>query len=177
MVPPTKGFSLTTSSLEEYLPGLVAVYGENMPMAILVASHSTPKAIFNVDEMGLDFGIDLRFIVEGQGTAVVLGFDDIEAMLGLTFSNYTLYPKVESVKLNTLQATESTIGELDTRSMKTLINTGLKLAIPVINAFLSSGFKFPSELFGGKIEIESATFNVMQDYLRIEFSPQFHFTQ
>ncbi len=38
MIPATSALSLTTSSLEEFLPGLVATYGEDLPMGIKVSS-------------------------------------------------------------------------------------------------------------------------------------------
>ena len=73
--------ALTTTTLEAFLPGLVAKYGDEMPMGIQISTHEAPRTILKENEMGANIGIDLRFIVEGQGTAVVMTFDDVELML------------------------------------------------------------------------------------------------
>jgi hypothetical protein len=59
--------------------------------------------------------------------------------------------------------------------MKLLINSALKVAVPMINLLLAKGINFPQTLFGGKIVIENAIFNAFQDYIKIELSPEFNF--
>ena len=60
---PDKKFqmSLTTSDLEEILPGLVAKYGENMPMTLTGKALAYPKSLFTPGQMGFSVSIGLDF--------------------------------------------------------------------------------------------------------------------
>jgi hypothetical protein len=93
----------------------------------------------------------------------------------LTLTNFIFYPVIESLNIGDIYATDSQIGTIDTRSMKLLINSALKVAVPMINLLLAKGINFPQTLFGGKIVIENAIFNALQDYIKIELSPEFNF--
>jgi len=65
LIPSTSAFSLTTTGLESFFPGLVAAYGEDIPMSILAATHVAPRAFFDVDQIGMILSMDLHFNVEG----------------------------------------------------------------------------------------------------------------
>ena len=95
MIPATSALSLTTSSLEEFLPGLVAKYGEDVNMGIKVSSSVQPKAIFLPGKMGANLGLNLDFIVEGQGSAVKMTFADINTMLEASLTNFTIFAKID----------------------------------------------------------------------------------
>jgi hypothetical protein len=43
---PTSGFNFTTTSMEDFLPGLVETYGDNVPMGLLIYASDMPRAIF-----------------------------------------------------------------------------------------------------------------------------------
>jgi hypothetical protein len=45
--------------------------------------------------MGANFGLNLDFIVEGQGSAVEMRFDDVETMLEASLTNFTIIAKVD----------------------------------------------------------------------------------
>ena len=62
-IPATSAFSLNTTALDDFLPGLVAKYGPDVPMSLLISTHSAPKSVLNPDEIGLIVGVDLNFIV------------------------------------------------------------------------------------------------------------------
>lgn len=109
--------------------------------------------------MGATIGLDLDFIVEGQGSVVKLTFADIETMLEVSLTNFTIYAQIDQASIGDVFASDSQIGDIDTRSMKTFLNLGLKLAIPLINVFLAAGISFPQSLFGGLLVIKDASFN------------------
>ena len=175
MLPKTSALTLTTSSLDEFLPGLIATYGEDLPMAIQISSHSNPQSILLPGEMGANIGLDMTFIVEGQGTAVRFNFVDVISMLQLTLVDFRFYPIIESVKIGDAYASESQIGEIDITGLKKTFNMFMKILVPLVNVFLGSGIPFPQELFEGKLVIKDATFNSFQDYVKIALSPEFHF--
>lgn len=74
-----------------------------------------------------------------QGTAVVLSFIDTIAMMKLTLKNFTLTPKIESIKFNQIVASQSQIGNVDTNAIKSFLNLGIRMALPVINTYLAKG--------------------------------------
>lgn len=65
IIPPTSAFSLTTTSLDVFLPGLVAKFGNDVPMTILIAAKEYPLAIFTPESMGGSISLSLDFQVEG----------------------------------------------------------------------------------------------------------------
>jgi len=77
----------------------------------------------------------------------------------MTLIDFRFYPVIDTINIGALTALDSQIGEIDTRSMKLLINSGLKVMIPMINLFLANGIPFPQSLFGGKLVIETAIFS------------------
>ena len=151
MIPSESALVLTTSSLEEFLPGLVAKYGADQPMAIKISAHDFPRAIFTPADMGANLALDFSLIVEGQGNALVLSFGDVVAMLKLSLTDFRLYPLLESMKIGTLVATESQIGEVNTQSLKSILNLTFKALIPMANIFLTKGIPIPQSYFGGKV--------------------------
>jgi len=56
---------LTTSLLESIIPGLIAKYGKDMPMAVDIKTHDFPRAIFNPTDLGANVSIDMTFEVMG----------------------------------------------------------------------------------------------------------------
>jgi len=64
-------------------------------------------------------------------------------MFHFKISNYTLFPDIETLKIGDIAARESAIGEVDTKSMKTFLNMGMKVLVPVINGYLKDGFEIP----------------------------------
>jgi hypothetical protein len=42
--------------------------------------------------------------------------------------------------------------------MKTFLNLGIKMALPIINLMLSKGISIPDSLFDGKLLIQEAVF-------------------
>jgi len=73
--------ALTTTYLDGFLPGLVAKYGDNVPMALDIEAHDVPVTIFNVGDMGMTVDVDVSFEVVGVETAVILTFQDIVTMI------------------------------------------------------------------------------------------------
>jgi len=72
-------------------------------------------------------------------------------------TNFTLVPKIESMKFNEIDASQSTIGDVDTDGIKEFLNLGVRLALPILNKVLSKGFEIP-HTFNNTISIENATF-------------------
>jgi len=147
MLPATSAMTLTTSSLDEFFPGLIATYGEDLPMAIRVASFSFPRTILTPGEMGININLDIDLIVEGKETAVKLMFADCISMLKLSLTDMVFYPIIENFKITDAYATESKIGEIDISGIKKVINMGAKILVPLINVFLAGGIPFPESLF------------------------------
>jgi hypothetical protein len=51
-----------------------------------------------------------------------------------------------------------------------MINLTIKLAIPIINAFLAKGLPFPQDIMG-MITLKSATFDSYDNFVRITCVP------
>ena len=48
------GANFTTTSLDAYLPGLVAKFGANQPVTIDIATRDAPLSYMKVGQLGLD---------------------------------------------------------------------------------------------------------------------------
>jgi hypothetical protein len=104
MIPATSGFSLTTTSLNDFLPGLVDVYGDQ-PMEIFISAVESPRMAFTPEDMSVSLSIAFDFRVVNNGTAVLLTFGDINSVFDLLLTNFTLYPTIDSVKFGSITAT------------------------------------------------------------------------
>lgn len=62
------------------------------------------------------------------------------ATFEVSLTNFTLYIQFDSWNIGDVTAEESQIGDIDTKAMKTLINLGLKIVVPMLNLLLSKGF-------------------------------------
>ena len=166
---------LTTTLLDGFLPGLVDKYGADVPMALGVMCDDYPRTNFQQDAFGATGDFLVNFdVLSVDETAVSLNFTDIETMLELTLENFLLTPKVDSVKINNVDAVYSTIGKINTFQIKSFLNLGISMALPIINKVLSKGIEFPHSFFNGSIVIQNATFNSYPNYLSIEFEPTFN---
>ena len=50
------------------------------------------------DEIGADLDINVDFNIIGNETAVTFRFTSIKPLLNLTYSNFILYPHINSIK-------------------------------------------------------------------------------
>ena len=163
---------LTTTMLEPLLPGLIERYGDGQGMAIKISSAEAPFASLTPDTLDFDLNLFLDFWVVGNESAVVLDAHDVDTKIKLTFTNFTLYPKVDSISFGKFTYSDSKIGDLDMFAIKEFLNIGIKFVLPVLNKHLASGFQLPDEILHF-IKIESADFEILQDYMAITFSPVF----
>ena len=98
-VPPTTGFSISTSGLEDFLPGLVEAYGENMPMELFIYAKEAPKVIFAPDSMSGYISFAIEFRILNVETAATLTFMDGEATYELSLVDFLLYLHFDEIKL------------------------------------------------------------------------------
>jgi len=57
--------------------------------------------------------------------------------------------------------------------MKFFLNTGIKVAIPMINLYLSKGIPFPN-ILNETLTVESATFKSFDNYVAVAIVPSFN---
>jgi len=143
MLPAAYANMFTTTSLENLLPGLVAKYGDNMPMAIEISAESAPRTIFTEGDMGGSLDLGFNFIVEGQGSAVMLDFLNAAAMVQVNLEDFLLYLNIESVNILTVEEVSSNIGEIDTKELMDFVTLTIKMTLPVINRMLKHGIPIP----------------------------------
>jgi hypothetical protein len=98
-LPPLSPIKLTTSGLENLLPGLVAKYGEDMPMSVEISAASSPRTIFTEGDMGGSLDLGFNFMVDGFGTAVMLDVMDAASMWKVSLIDFMLYLQCESVNI------------------------------------------------------------------------------
>jgi len=170
VVPGTRGFTFDTTTLEEYLPGLIDKYGEGVPMEVFFFAKEMPTVVFTPDEMAGFVSMGAEFRIRDVETAIILSFMDAEAVFNLALEDFLLYLQFEELKLGDIIIEDSKIGSVDTSTMLKNINRLLKLGLPVINAYLSSGFDIPTHYFS-YTEIADASFTSYYNYVKVQWEP------
>ena len=174
-LPATTSFALTTSSLEDFLPGLVAAYGEDAPMELYIYATEAPTAVFTPDEMKgyVTFGIDFR--IKDLESAALLIFKDGAATYSLKLEDFLLYLHFDELKIGDVYTEFSNIGTIDTNSIYKHFNLYLKAAVPVINNLLASGIEVPQQYFTRSV-VADASFTSYQNYVKIQWEPYVDYT-
>mmetsp|Transcript_17151 Transcript_17151/g.12259 ORF Transcript_17151/g.12259 Transcript_17151/m.12259 type:complete len:350 (-) Transcript_17151:35-1084(-) len=166
----SKEFSFDTTTFEEYLPGLVDKYGDAQPMELFLRAAEMPKVVFQPDEMSTYWSFLAEFRVVGVETAVILAFQDVMAVYDLSLEDFLLYLHFDSLSVGNIYIEDTKIGAVDTASMLKNVNRLLKLALPLINTILSSGFEIPQHYFS-RTEVADASFTSFYNYVKIQWEP------
>ena len=86
--------------------------------------------------------------------------------------DFLLSIKVLTFYINDAQALYSDIGWINAYELRSFVNVFAYLALPVINGFLSPGFKLPQEYFG-IVRIRDASFLALDGYCQVGIVPEF----
>lgn len=170
-MPSSVAFFLNTTYLEALLPGLEKKYGANVAVDIAVSTKYAPNTFFKQDKMGANATAVLEFIIPGVETAAVLELKTT-SFVSVTLKDFLLKLAVQSISIDNVSVPVSNIGHISTTALKIFLNTGIKIATPLINEFLSSGFKIPNT-FLDMVKIDDAEFIAKDGFVLIQFTPEF----
>jgi len=170
MIPADSAMELTTSSLEEFFPGLEEAFGEDLPMSVKISALEFPKAIMLPGQMGGNLQLGLDFIVENSGRAFLMHVVDAQAFFEVTLKEFLLYISFDDLHIGDVTLTECAIPEFETKGLKTTLNLIAKLLVPTFNMILSKGIRIPDHYFQN-VCVKDASFTSFQDYVKIQFEP------
>jgi len=98
---------------------------------------------------GLDFAIWVETQDQGEVLALDLSVDNVAIDASITITNFTIGLEANKFQVGTIDVVTSTIGRVSTLTLKTLINTGFLVLIPVLNTFLEKlHVQFPDNILG-----------------------------
>jgi len=136
------------------LPGLAKTYGDDTPINLRiqlknVKDFTTSEALQMIQ---LNADLDLQFWVEtanGDELAVDLDFSSISANATFTITDFLVGIALNRFQVDTIKVVSTNIGKVSTLTLKLKINTGFKLALPVLNHFLQKfEINLPREILG-----------------------------
>jgi hypothetical protein len=133
--------------MDTILPGLIARFGPNQPLEVLVATRDSPLSYMKPGELGLDVTIQLTLFVNGV-VACVIDVIDAKTVVALSLKQYLVRLQFLSFYINESEVVKTEIGPIDVESKRRFVNLMAYLTIPVINAVIAAGYEIPHVLLG-----------------------------
>lgn len=178
MLPENLQSILTTSTLNLLLPGIQKYYGD-LPMNVAFAV--TKLGDFGVESentlMSGKSSLDLQFyVVKEDGTeemACDLQLNDIEFGFTASVDNMNITLDISTVKIDQVVVVSDTFGRLSPTIIKTALNTGFAIALPVVNNLLADhSIPFPSNI-AGLFELSDLVLDYYDGYIYAGATPTF----
>lgn len=143
ILPPEAAAFLTTGTINLLLPGIADYYGSEQPVE--VDFNVTKLGGFEVSQANVEMSgatsLDLLFYVtKTDGTkelACNLELNDIAFKFTALINNMDVSLNITKVQVGSVNVVEDTFGRLSSSFIKTKINTGFAIALPIINAALA----------------------------------------
>ena len=119
--------------------------------------------------MGANATAVLEFIIPGVETAAILELKTT-SFVSVVLHDFLIKLAVKSISIDNVSVPMSNVGHISTTALKIFLNTGIKIATPMINEFLSAGFKLPNTFFD-MVKIDAAEFTSKDNFVLIQFTP------
>ncbi|CAG9328616.1 unnamed protein product [Blepharisma stoltei] len=171
---------LTTTFLNDFLPGIVKVYGPNKPCQLNCSATEAPVVHTQSSNKLFPHGQIVGAIVTGcsvvvinQGTAVELDMNlDFNATLYI--DNWVLNGDLSWMQVTSLKAVNNNIDPIDTEGLMDGINFLLNMTLPTLNQrIFGQGLPLPKSQY---VNLTMSDVTVENGYTYIQSTPQYNFT-
>jgi len=180
-VPSSSPVQLTTTGLGAFIPGLVAHYGDNKPMDIeynldqvgnFSARESDSTLSFD-GAISVNFWVELNDTAKEKAVAIELSENHFNFTILIKEGTTQLAMNVSEVALGGVHVNSTTFGALDLDLLAKLLNEGIQIGLPSLNAYLGTLMvQIPDELFG-IFKLSDLTLKYHDNYLEAGLTPTF----
>lgn len=179
-VPPTASWQMTTGFLNKFLPGLSSTFGPDQPCDVLFSIESLNNFVSSeIDQnVSLQGDLNLQVWVHAiDGTyvkAVELLLSSVLYKGTLMVENeYDLSMQIQTVNVDKITVVYSGIGFISALVLKTEINNGFRLFMPIINSKLAlHNMTVPHNIFG-VFTLSDLSIGYFDQYIFFGMTPTF----
>ena len=176
-VPSISPIQLTTSSLDNIIPGLVKKYGKNKKVDLACEAQKSPVISLQADEShGLIKGeIDTAcgVIVRDEGQAVVL--DMVLDFNGTAYlKDSFLKGSLKGMEITQLEARDNVLDKpVDTQGMMDLFNMAIELVLPSLDTLIfGKGIPLPKIDY---VDLTDSEVVIKDGYVYVQATPHYNF--
>ena len=180
-IPKSFPIQLNTSSLGQFLPGLVDKYGENKLIDIEYKLDKVGNFSIKQDDSTLSFdgSISVNFWVntapdqKDKALEMDVSQNHFNFTLQIPTTSLNVTVNIKEVSIGDIVVTYTSFGQVDLKVMANLINEGLSIGLPALNIYLQTlKIRIPTKLFG-LFELSNLTLKYHDSYLEAGLTPKF----
>lgn len=169
---------ITCGLINHVFSGLSDKYGADTPANLFFNLTSLHNIHTSEETQILSFDGSFDFAVwvptdAGDVNAVEVGFDDVSFEASVTITNFTIGIDIKKFTVHAINTLVSTIGNLHTLTLKTLINSAMLLLLPALNAIIAKiHLQFPDNILG-LFALSDLYLEYFTDYFYFGVTPTF----
>lgn len=181
VVPKDFPIQLNTSSIGQFLPGLIQKYGENKPIDIEYRLDKVGNFSVHQDDetFSFDGSVSVNFWVitePGQKEKALdlsLNSNHFNATVLIPTDSLNVTVNVKQVALGGITLNYTSVGEIDLTLLADLLNDGINIGLPYLNTYLQTlKIIIPQKLFGLFV-LSNLTLKYHDSYIEAGLTPTF----
>lgn len=175
-----ENIKLTTTFLDDFLPGIERKYGANKPCELDCSALESP--VLHTKKATKDFPngqiigeiiVGCEVIVIDEGTAVVLQMV-IDYNATVYIEQWVLNGELAYMQVTQLVAVNNTIDDIDTQGLMDAINFFLDMTLPNFNErIFGKGIPLPKTPY---VNLDQSEVEIQEGFLYIQATPVYNYT-